>query len=1323
MKRPSASDSVPEPLPRTGRRPARVGRLLVPVGIAPLLALAVAAAARSPRIWPGGDGTFIIGDEVRVGYLFRLNDPEPEPRAEPGDRIRIQALFPDTPIDYESFFAGAPIAAENLHPRPGDDIQIHLGYEPRPRPPDSPAGRADAIAIDFDLQPETIDAARVAEILRRARTPRGDADSASASTTEGDDAETSESLPAVDRIPFAPGDEVLLHLDWFPRARPPEHRLLAAEEVSVRFESYPSRVDAARLAAATRSPGVASLRDLPLAPGDELMLHLDYDPRPRPPDHRLLPNELANVSFDLYPEKVDAALLGTLARGAESDAAVDRTDPPTASPAAEALRAGDRVLLYADYSPRPRPADHRATETDRIRVDFEIVPDEPDAASLAEILRDGADSSVRFANPEESATGAEDAPTTTTAFAGYRTDELDRLPLAPGDSMLLFVDYVPEPRLPDHRVGPNETVSVQFVFNPKYDFRKRPAPDGTMEAPLIGRFAALGKTAAEIAAELRPQYESLLGTEIVRVEVVSSEERYRTILSQMRGASEAESEPTGGAFPLKVRPDGRVYVPGLGFLPAEGRSAAAVRDAVVAGFAESGFVDFVVDATFAERGRARLDPATFADADTLPDEEGDVRVPLLGAIRATGRTAGEIRDELMARYAALVGPVRLDVRFESDRGRHEALLEQWRGASSDEEGRTEGSVFAFSVRPDGTLRVPGVGVVAADGREPGDVEAEIRAALRREGFTDLDPTIGISRRSPFALSDGVFGTFAGRPDQDGAIRAPLLGRVAVAGLTAAEIRDRLEGLYKPLVGQVRLFASIKPNEEDYAAVVARLRGAAPTPETTPSGVFPIRVRPDGTVFVPGAGEQGGGNVELAGRTLGEAETALAAAFEAAGLGDFDVALSFSEAGGAALGPETFASFASRPDDDGTIRAPLLGRVAVLGKTAEEIRRDLEARYASVAGEVGLEVRIAASSSYHDALFESLAGAAEGAAASRHATYPLRVRPDGRVFLPSIGYAQAAGADARELTERFSELLREKGYADVVAAATFGDVSSLTLGPNAFRPMQSRPDAEGFVELPLAGRVKVLGRGAAEIQAELAARYAALVGDVGVRVRVVPWEEGYTALLARLGTGTGGGVVSIGVGGDGTAAIPELGRVRATTLTAGELERTIREGFAAAGYVDLTVDVSLRRTSKLVLERAQLAEPRLVEADGRIALPVGAAPDVRGMTGAQVTEAIREAYRPFVPEMRIDARVDRAEERRYEDLRAALTGSGFTTTVAADGKVRLPGVGAIPFAGRTPDEATAAVEEAYRTAGYDRVFATLSPPDPTPMSLPSEGNAR
>jgi polysaccharide biosynthesis/export protein len=115
------------------------------------------------------------------------------------------------------------------------------------------------------------------------------------------------------------------------------------------------------------------------------------------------------------------------------------------------------------------------------------------------------------------------------------------------------------------------------------------------------------------------------------------------------------------------------------------------------------------------------------DRDLILQPDGTITLRLLGQVRATGLTVTQLRDEIEKRYgkyykvpAITVSPLRVN-----------SKLDDLRNAVDARFGHG-GQNRAARVTPDGTISLPAVGVVQAQGLTLQELRVELREAYRRE---------------------------------------------------------------------------------------------------------------------------------------------------------------------------------------------------------------------------------------------------------------------------------------------------------------------------------------------------------------------------------------------------------------------------------------------------------------------------------------------------------------------------------------------------------------------------------------------------------------
>jgi len=118
-----------------------------------------------------------------------------------------------------------------------------------------------------------------------------------------------------------------------------------------------------------------------------------------------------------------------------------------------------------------------------------------------------------------------------------------------------------------------------------------------------------------------------------------------------------------------------------------------------------------------------------------------------------------------------------------------------------------------------------------------------------------------------------------------------------------------------------------------------------------------------------------------------------------------------------------------------------------------------------------------------------------------------VQPDGRIYLPEIGYLMVRGFTAGEIETRLRKAYaqtRLAGPVNVVARTTDAKVNEMiaTLGRSNTGPTRDlRVLPDGTITLPLLDLVPVGGHSLAAVQADINDRYARLFNDLHVSVEL------------------------------------------------------------------------------------------------------------------------------------------------------------------------------------------------------------------------------
>jgi protein involved in polysaccharide export with SLBB domain len=177
-----------------------------------------------------------------------------------------------------------------------------------------------------------------------------------------------------------------------------------------------------------------------------------------------------------------------------------------------------------------------------------------------------------------------------TLIRGYDVYELQL-----GDEVEIFFHVIRQPTSGPYVISVADKLRIEFLNEATDNNRVvEVRPDGHISVPLIGPVMAAGKTADDLARDLERRYTALMIKPQITVNVTESHSPLADFLLAVG--------PTGKTRSIKVKvsPDGTIYVPVIGPVPARGRT---LRD-----------VTREIDAAFAAR---RLDVTASVVPDTL----------------------------------------------------------------------------------------------------------------------------------------------------------------------------------------------------------------------------------------------------------------------------------------------------------------------------------------------------------------------------------------------------------------------------------------------------------------------------------------------------------------------------------------------------------------------------------------------------------------------------------------------------------------------------------------------------------------------------------
>jgi len=148
----------------------------------------------------------------------------------------------------------------------------------------------------------------------------------------------------------------------------------------------------------------------------------------------------------------------------------------------------------------------------------------------------------------------------------------------------------------------------------------------------------------------------------------------------------------------------------------------------------------------------QVESATDPDLDRnlLIQPDGTITLRLLGQVKATGRTVPRLREEIEELYkkyykvpAITVSPLRVN-----------SKLDDLRNAVDARFGRG-GQVFAVRVTPEGTISLPAIGVVQAQGLTLQELQVELSEAYRKdiEGIEVIPVLVARAPRYGYVLGE------------------------------------------------------------------------------------------------------------------------------------------------------------------------------------------------------------------------------------------------------------------------------------------------------------------------------------------------------------------------------------------------------------------------------------------------------------------------------------------------------------------------------------------------------------------------------------------
>jgi polysaccharide export outer membrane protein len=148
-----------------------------------------------------------------------------------------------------------------------------------------------------------------------------------------------------------------------------------------------------------------------------------------------------------------------------------------------------------------------------------------------------------------------------------------------GDEVEIFFHVNRQPTSGPYRISVADKLRIEFLSETDSNRTVEVRPDGRISAPLIGPVVASGKTADELARDLENRYSKLLEKPQITVNITESHSPLEDFLLAVGSTTKTRS------INAKVLPDGTIYVPVIGAVPARGRTLRDVQRDIDAAFA------------------------------------------------------------------------------------------------------------------------------------------------------------------------------------------------------------------------------------------------------------------------------------------------------------------------------------------------------------------------------------------------------------------------------------------------------------------------------------------------------------------------------------------------------------------------------------------------------------------------------------------------------------------------------------------------------------------------------------------------------------------